>query len=140
MMAVHQDQVDPNRKHVRMTCRAFIQLPLDLDRIYASIDTQIMKPPHIIIVHLESLDNGRKPDIDTLKKNRGDILSERCAKIFKAKVLRYVNEVLFEMVKTVLNDTYLVGTITTTLQNEVSACWEIYYDRDTRVVVNQSVN
>ena len=75
MMAVHRDQVDPNRKHVRMTCRAFIQLPLDLDRIYASIDTQIMKPPHIILVNLEALDNGRKPYIVTLKKDRGDILS-----------------------------------------------------------------
>ena len=55
---------------------------------------------------MAALDNGRKPDIDTLKKDRGDIFSECCAEIFKAKFLRYVNEVLFEMVKAALKDTY----------------------------------
>ena len=68
---------------------------------------------------MEALDNGIKPDIGTLKKYRGDIFSECCAKIFKTKFLNYVNEVLFEMVKRALKDKYLGGTTPTALQNEV---------------------
>ena len=45
------------------------------------------------------------------------------------KYLRYVNEFLFEMVKTSLKDTYLGGTTPTALQNEVYTCRKIYYDR-----------
>ena len=44
------------------------------------------------------------------------------------------------MVKTSLKDTYLGGTTPTALKNEVSKCWKMYYDRETRVMVNQSVN
>ena len=44
------------------------------------------------------------------------------------------------MVKTALRDTYLVGTTPKALKSEVSTCRKIYYDRDTRVMVNQSVN
>ena len=58
------------------------------------------------------LDNVRKLDIGTLsKKNKkkGDIFSECCTESFKAKFLRYVNKVLFEIVKTSLKDTYLGG-------------------------------
>ena len=123
-----------------MFCRAFVKLPLYLDGIYDSIDTKILKPPHILLVHLEYLYNGRKQDIGTLNKERGDIFSEFCTKIFKAKFLHYVNEVLFEMVKKALRDTYLGGTTPTELQNEVSTCRKIHYNKYTRVIVNQSVN
>ena len=44
------------------------------------------------------------------------------------------------MVKTVLKDSYLGRTTPTALKNEVSTCRKMYYDRDTRVMVNQSVN
>ena len=48
------------------------------------------------------------------------------------------------MVKTYLKDTYLGGKTTTTLQNEcyneISTCRKMYYDIETRVMVNQSVN
>ena len=44
------------------------------------------------------------------------------------------------MVKTDLKDTYIGGTTPATLQNEVSTCQKIYYDKETRVMVNQSVN
>ena len=64
---------------------------------------------------MEALNNGRNPDIVTLKKDRGDILLDCFAETFKAKFLCYVNKVLFEMVKTVLNDTYLGGTTLTAL-------------------------
>ena len=87
-----------------------------------------------------ALDNGRKPYIGTLKKYRGEIFSECCAEIFKAKFIRYVNEVLFEMVKTALKDTYLGVTTPMAHKNEVSTCRHMYYDRETRVMVNQSVN
>ena len=66
------------------------------------------------------LDNGIKPEIGTIKKDRGDISSECCAKIFKSNFFPYVNEVLFEMVKTALKDTYLGEKHPTALQNEVS--------------------
>ena len=87
-----------------------------------------------------ALDNGRNPDIGTLKKDGGDIFLECCAESFKGKILRYVNQVLFEMVKTALKDTYLVRTILKALQNEVSTFRHVCYDRETRVMVNQSIN
>ena len=103
-----------------MTCRACIQLPLYVDGIDTRIDIQILKPPHIILVHLAALDNEINTGIETLKKDRGDIFSEWCTGIFKAKLLRYVNEVISEMVKTALKDTYLGGTTPAALKNEVS--------------------
>ena len=54
------------------------------------------------------------------------------------KYLRYVNEVLFEIVKASLRDTYLGGTATTALQNEVSTCRKMYYDIENRIMVNHS--
>ena len=91
-----------------------------VDGIDARIDNQMTTPLHILLVHLAALDNMRNTDIGTLKKYRSGIFLECCAEIFKAKFLRYVNEVLFEMVKTVLKDTYFGGTTPTALQNEVS--------------------
>ena len=44
------------------------------------------------------------------------------------------------MVKTDLKDTYLGVTTHTALQNEVFTCRQMHYDRETRVMVNQSVN
>ena len=76
----------------------------------------------------------------TLKKDRSGVFSEYYPEIFETKFLRYVNEVLFEMVKKALKDTYLGGTTPTTLQNEVSTCWKMYDDSETRIMVNQSVN
>ena len=94
-MKLHLDQSDPKYKHSRMTCMAFVQLELDLDGIYAIIDNQMLKTPHDILVHLSTLDYGRKPDIVTLKKEKGDVFLEFCTKIFKAKFLCYINEVQF---------------------------------------------
>ena len=86
---------------------ACVKLPLYLDGMDASIDTQILKTPHHLLVYLAALENGRKTDIGTLKKDRGDIFSEYCADSFKGKVLSYVNEILSEMVKTSLKGAYL---------------------------------
>ena len=44
------------------------------------------------------------------------------------------------MVKKSLKDTYLGVTTPTSPQNEVSTCQHIYYDRETLIMVNQSVN
>ena len=95
MMTVHPDQAYTNCNYSHMTCRAHVQLPLVVDEIGASIDTKILKKPHDLLVHLADLDNERKPDIGTLKKDRGEIFSEFCTGSFKAKFIRYVNEVLF---------------------------------------------
>ena len=46
MMTVHPYQAGPNFNYIRMACRECIQIPLDVDGIYASIDTQILKNPH----------------------------------------------------------------------------------------------
>ena len=43
------------------------------------------------------------------------------------------------MVKTDLKYIYLGGTTPTALQNEVSTCGQIYYNKDTQVMVNQSL-
>ena len=139
-MTVQPDQDDPNCKYSHMNCRACVQLSLDIDGKDSRIDTQMLKTPNDMIVHLADLDHVRKPDIGTLKKDRGDIFSEYCAERFKAKFLHYVNEVLFEMAKTALKDTYLGGTTPTALKNEVSTCRKMYYDRETRIMVNQSWN
>ena len=56
------------------------------------------------------------------------------------KILRYVNEVLFEMVKSASKYTYLGGTTPTELENEVSIFRKIYYNKENRFMVNQSVN
>ena len=122
MMAVHLDQADPNCKHSCMTCRAYVQLPLHVDVIGASINTQMLEKPHYLLVHLVAFDNWRKQDIGTLKKDKGDIFSGYFTEISKEKILWCVNEVLFGMVKTVLKDTYLGGTTPTALQNEVATC------------------
>ena len=109
MMTVHTDQADPKCKHSHMTCRVCFQLPLDVYGVDASIDTQIIKNSHIILVHLVDLDNERKPYIGTGKKERGEIFSECCTKSFKWKFLRYVNGLLFGIIKTVLKDPHLGG-------------------------------
>ena len=101
---VHPDQADPNCNYSCMACRDCVQPPLDVDVIDYSIDTKILKNTNYILVHLTALDNGRKLDIGTLKKDRVDIFSECCAEILrrrklKAEFLSYVNEVLFKMVK-----------------------------------------
>ena len=70
MMTVHPYQAYPNCKHIRMTCRACIQLLLGVDEIDDRIDNQIIKKKHILLVHLAALDNGRKLDIGTIKKDR----------------------------------------------------------------------
>ena len=120
---------------------ACIQLWLDVYGIDTRIDTPMLKKSHNIIVHLAALDNGIKPDIYTLKKCRGDIFLECCAESFKAKIPRYVNEVLFKMVKKSLKDTYLGVTTPTALKNKVSTCRHMYYDRDPnkRIMVNNHI-
>ena len=86
------------------------------------------------------LDNGRYPDIGTLNKDKGDIFSEFCKEILKEKFLRYVNEVLFEMVKTALKDKYPGTETPKALQNEVYNYQGMYYDKETRVMVKHPVN
>ena len=100
-----------------MTCRAFIQLPLYVYGIDARINTQMLKNTHILLVHLEDSDNGRKRDIGTLNKDRGDIFLKYCVKRFKEKFIFYINGVLIEMVKIALKDSYLGGTTPTALKN-----------------------
>ena len=75
----------------------------------------MMKTPHDLIFHLEALENGKKTDIVTLKKDKGDIFLECCAESFKENFLHYINKVIFEMVKIALKDTYLGGITPTAL-------------------------
>ena len=51
-----------------MTCRAYVELLLDVYGIDASINTQMMENPHYLLVNLAALDNERNPEIVTLKK------------------------------------------------------------------------
>ena len=104
-----------------MDCRTRLQLLLDINEIYTSIDAQVIKTPHVILVHMADLDNERNPDIGTLKKDMEEIFGECWTKSFEKKILRYVNGVLFEMIKISLKGTYLRIT-PTALQNEISTC------------------
>ena len=83
VMTVQPDQADPNCKNSRMTCRACVQLPLDVNGIEASINTKMLKIPHDIIVHLATLENAKKPHIGTLKKDKVYIFSQYCTESFK---------------------------------------------------------
>ena len=74
-----------------------------------------------MLVKPAALDYGINPYIGTIKKERGDILSDCRTERFKAKFLRYANELLFEIVKSTLKDTYTGTTTPTELLNEVSA-------------------
>ena len=75
MMTVHPYQADPKYKHSQINWRACVQLSIDVDGIYAIINTQILKTPHDILFHLEAYENGRKPEIGTLNKKKGYIFS-----------------------------------------------------------------
>ena len=56
-----------------MTFKACVKLSLYAYGIDAIINSQILNRSQELLVHLESLENVRKPEIDTLNKNRGDI-------------------------------------------------------------------
>ena len=113
MMTVHPDQAETNYKHSHMTFRACVKLPLYVDGVDTRINTQMLKPPHDLLFHLEALENVINPDIGTLKN---------------------------EKVKTALRYTYLGGTTTTALKNEFDTFRKIYYDKYNQVIINQSVN
>ena len=83
MITVHPYQADTNCKHISMTCRACVKLPLDVDGIDARIDTQMMKPLHILLIYLGALENERNPNMGTINEDKGDIFSECCTKSFK---------------------------------------------------------
>ena len=87
VITVHPDQADPNCKHSCITCRACVQLPLDVDGIDAIINTQMLTTPHDLLVHLEAFNHGRNPYIGKPKKEKGEIFSEFCTERFKAKFL-----------------------------------------------------
>ena len=71
MMMFHTEQDDPNFNYSRMNCRAFVQLPLYVDGICDSLDTQMLKIPHCFLIYLVDLKYGRKTDYGTLNKYRG---------------------------------------------------------------------
>ena len=75
MMTVQPYQYDPHCNHICITFIHCVQLALYVDGRGASIDTQILKHPHILLEHLAALENKINPDIGTLKKERGDIFS-----------------------------------------------------------------
>ena len=58
-----------------MTCRNSVQLKLYVDGIDATIDTQILLTPHIILFAFMALYNRRYPNTGTLKRDRGDVFS-----------------------------------------------------------------
>ena len=77
-MTSHTYQADPKYNHSSITYKSCDKITLDVDGIDISIYTQMLKPPHTIIVHLADFDSGRDPNIGSLKKERGDIFSECC--------------------------------------------------------------
>ena len=85
MMTVQPDQDDQNFNNNRMTCKAHVKLPLDVDRLDDRIDTQMQKKSQDIIVHLDYLEYRINQDIGTPKKWRGGIFSECCTESFKGE-------------------------------------------------------
>ena len=107
MITFQPDQADPKWNQNRMTCRDRVKLTLYVDGIDAVTDTQMLNNPHNMLAHLADLDYGINPDIWRLKKEKVEIFSQCCTESFKAQLIRYVNEALFEMVKTPLKDAYI---------------------------------
>ena len=91
MITTHPYQADPNRKNSRMIWRACVQLQIYENDIDASINTQMLKTPHDLLVQLAALDNVRSTVIGTLKKENGYIFSEWYTESFKEKIPWYVN-------------------------------------------------
>ena len=71
---------------------------------------------------------------------KGEIYFHNAAQRASRKILRYVNEVRFEMFKTALKDTYLGVTTPTELKNEVATCRKMYDEKENQVIINQSIN
>ena len=99
---------------------ACVQFPIDANGIDSSIYIEILETHHGVLFHLAHLDSLVNTVIGTLKKERGDIFSDFFAGRFKAKFLWFVNEVILEIVKIDLRDTYLRGTIPQALKNVLS--------------------
>ena len=74
-MMVNSDQADTKFKYICTTCSYFVQIQFDAYGIDSSIDIQILNNPHYIWTDLEDFDNGRKSDIENIKKERGYIIS-----------------------------------------------------------------
>ena len=70
-MMVPSGQDGPKFKCIHMTCRDCVQLPLDVDGIDSSIDTQMLKTPHVLLFQFASIYYGGNTYIGTLKKDGG---------------------------------------------------------------------
>ena len=68
MVTFHIDQADIKFKLCCMACRYCVQIRIYLDGIDAIVDTQMLKTPDDLLVYLSHLENGKSPDIETLKK------------------------------------------------------------------------
>ena len=55
MITMHPDHFDSKCKHSCMTCSACAQLPVDVYWIRDKIDTQILKNPRDLLIHLAAL-------------------------------------------------------------------------------------
>ena len=78
-----------------MTCRECVQLPPYVNGVDYIIDKQSLETTNDLLVQFSDLENGRRKEIGTLNKDRGDIFSEFYTEKFKENFLRYLNEVLF---------------------------------------------
>ena len=63
MMTFNPYQTDTKYKKIHMTCFECVQLPLYFYGVDDIIDTQIIKLPYNMLVHLSALDYERKPDM-----------------------------------------------------------------------------
>ena len=93
-----------------------------------------------MLVNLAALDYERNPNIVTINREGRDIFLECCTEISKEKIVWYVNEVLFNILKIALKNIYIGGGTTASQLNEVATCQKFYYDKETQFIVNQSVN
>ena len=78
--------------------------------------------------------------LEHLRKKEETPFQNSAPKYLKQNLLRYFDEVLCEMIKTGLKDTYLRGITPTELKNEVSTFHKTYYGRDNQVMIDNSVN
>ena len=84
-----------------------------------------------LLVNLAYFYNGRKTEIGTPNKERGNVFLQCCTESFKVIILCNVNEVLFKEIKSELKDICLWGVSPTVLKNQVYACQNIYDEKET---------
>ena len=143
MITVHPDQTDPKYKHNHMACRAYFQPSLYVDGVYARIDTHMLKlqtpsqygSPLSGFILWDKYRYCHNQD----RGGGGHLLI-----VFHGE-LQGKNTMIYQWSNIWNGKNRLKGYVFGRNNSHSTVKWglyipEMYYDKETRVMVNQSVN